>query len=128
MSQRRDLLPKLCQLTMLLDALNRFGGLLATGLYRLNGKGHLPGSDESIHGWRWIFIVEGLMTAAIGILAFIVLPSSLDRASFLTEEERRLVVDRLQRDKPSGASAGDADRFSWTQVNRAIFSIQVRAR
>ncbi|KAJ9092764.1 hypothetical protein QFC19_008619 [Naganishia cerealis] len=101
-----------------------FGGLLATGLNRLNGSGHLPGTSQTIHGWRWIFIVEGLMTAAVGVLAYIVLPGSLDKASFLTEEERLLVVDRLQRDKPSGSLGADAERFSWTQVNRAIFSIQ----
>ncbi|KAJ9098750.1 hypothetical protein QFC21_004398 [Naganishia friedmannii] len=99
-----------------------FGGLLATGLNRLGGSGHLPGSHEKIHGWRWIFIVEGLMTAAIGIIAYVVLPSSLDRASFLTEEERLLVADRLRRDRPAGAA--DVDAFSWKQVNRAIFSIQ----
>lgn len=102
---------------------NSFGGLLATGLNRLGGHGYLPGTHTAIAGWRYILIVEGLMTAAVGILAYIVLPGSLERASFLTEEERLLVADRLHRDKPAGAA--NADAFSWKQVNRAIFSIQV---
>lgn len=74
-------------------------------------------------GWRWLFIVEGLMTVAVGLLAAVVLPPSLDRAKFLTPEERILVVDRLQRDKPQGSA--DVDGFSWFQVRRAIFNIQV---
>ena len=63
------------------------------------------------------------MTVAVGLLAAVVLPPSLDKAKFLTPEERLLVVDRLQRDKPQGSA--DVDRFSWYQVRRAIFSIQV---
>lgn len=35
-----------------------FGGLLATGLNRLNGVG-------GYQGWRWIFIVEGLVSHAL---------------------------------------------------------------
>lgn len=71
-----------------------------------------------------LFIVEGLMTVAVGLLAAVVLPPSLDKAKFLTPEQRLLVVDRLQRDKPQGSA--DVDGFSWYQVNRAVFSIQVR--
>ena len=64
------------------------------------------------------------MTVAVGLLAAVVLPPSLDKAKFLTPEQRLLVVDRLQRDKPQGSA--DVDGFSWYQVNRAVFSIQVR--
>ena len=103
---------------------DRFGGLLATGLNRLGGSGHLPGTSIPLKGWRWLFIVEGLMTVAVGLLAALVLPPSLDKAKFLTPEERILVVDRLQRDKPQGSA--DVDAFSWFQVRRAVFTVQVR--
>lgn len=40
-----------------------FGGILAFGLIQLEGKGGL-------RGWRWIFIVEGLITIVLGIAGY----------------------------------------------------------
>lgn len=39
-------------------------------------------------GWRWIFILEGLATICLALLAAAVLPESLASAKFLTEEEK----------------------------------------
>ena len=58
-----------------------FGGLLASAIIKLDGKGNLA-------GWRWIFILEGIASALAGVLAMIILPESLKKAKFLSEEER----------------------------------------
>ena len=99
-----------------------FGGLLATGLYQI---GHRGGEA----GWRWIIIIEGLMTAVIGLLAIVVLPSTVDKARFLTEEERRVASARLIADRPLGLDDhGNAilvrEPFSWWRVGQAVFSIK----
>ncbi|KAH8173617.1 major facilitator superfamily protein [Sarocladium implicatum] len=64
-----------------------FGGLLATGFSRIPQHGIL-------HSWRWIFLLEGIITAIVGFAVFM-LPNSLETASFLTDEEREYAISRL---------------------------------
>lgn len=66
-----------------------FGGLLARGLGAMAGLGGLE-------GWRWIFIIEGLITIVCGFVAYAFLSSNLATASFLTTEEQEFAVNRLQ--------------------------------
>ncbi|KAF9523794.1 MFS transporter [Crepidotus variabilis] len=68
-----------------------FGGLLATGIQKMDGIGGLA-------GWRWIFILEGLATIIAGIAVAFILPESLAKAHFLTEEERIFAVRRYHMD------------------------------
>lgn len=39
-------------------------------------------------GWRWIFILEGIATVLLSIIAAFALPAGIASARFLTEEER----------------------------------------
>ncbi|KAF2120292.1 major facilitator superfamily domain-containing protein [Lophiotrema nucula] len=89
-----------------------FGGLLARGL---NAIGHKGGLD----GWRWIFIVEGLLTFAIGVLSFFVLPNSIESARFLTPEQKTL--GRLRLEDANFAH----EKFDWAEVKRGVFNLQV---
>ncbi|KAJ5609937.1 hypothetical protein N7510_006656 [Penicillium lagena] len=66
-----------------------FGGLLAFGLLRLDGVGGLE-------GWRWLFIVEGLMSALVGFATFFFLPNDYETAYFLNEEDKELMRMRMQ--------------------------------
>jgi hypothetical protein len=55
-------------------------------------------------GWRWIFIVEGLMPivlAALGYLIIVDFPDKirLSRRPFLTEHEIQVTKDRLEADR-----------------------------
>lgn len=43
-----------------------FSGLLAAGIAQMNGTG-------GYEGWRWIFILEGLVTVCVGIGCFFLL-------------------------------------------------------
>jgi hypothetical protein len=49
-------------------------------------------------GWRWIFILEGIATVLIGLLATFVLPADIASAKFLTEEERAFALNRYHAD------------------------------
>src|ERR1700709_2452901 len=66
-----------------------FSGLLAFGISKMDGVGGLE-------GWRWIFILEGIVTVLVAFLAFFVLHDFPETATFLTEEERAFVVYRLK--------------------------------
>lgn len=65
-----------------------FGGLLAGGL------GEIPKAGI-LERWRWIFLIEGLITLLVAALVFWVMPSDLASAKFLREEERLVAVDRI---------------------------------
>ena len=45
----------------------------------------------SLHGWQWLFLLEGLPPVAMGIVAWHFLPDSPSDAKWLTAEERALL-------------------------------------
>ncbi|KZV97993.1 MFS general substrate transporter [Exidia glandulosa HHB12029] len=69
-----------------------FGGLLATAIHALDGT-------HGIAGWRWIFIVEGVITAGFGIIAFFVMDDYPITASWLTDRERQIILLENEADR-----------------------------
>ncbi|KJY00553.1 major facilitator superfamily transporter like protein [Zymoseptoria brevis] len=61
-----------------------FSGLLAAGIAQMDGVGGLK-------GWRWIFILEGIISVIIGAGCFFLLPDSPSSASWLKPEEARFL-------------------------------------
>ncbi|KAF8883333.1 MFS general substrate transporter [Gymnopilus junonius] len=86
-----------------------FSGLLAAAIGKMHGVGGRP-------GWAWIFILEGLFTVLIGILGFFVLPSTPRDSKFLTDEQKELIMERLERDRPY---MKPVDVFSFKEVFRS---------
>lgn len=50
------------------------------------------------NGWRWIFIVEGLITVVAAAFAKIFIVDWPEKCKFLNAEERSLLLRRLQED------------------------------
>lgn len=77
-----------------------FAGILAYGLMQMDGLSGLT-------GWRWIFIIEGVLTCAIAIASYWLLvdfPDSKRKSwSFLPDREREWVCRRVDADR------GDAE-------------------
>ncbi|EXJ86137.1 hypothetical protein A1O1_06507 [Capronia coronata CBS 617.96] len=100
-----------------------FGGLLARGLSAIGPKAGLDA------GWRWIMVIEGLLTFAAGVAAYFLLPNDVSTAWFLKTEERALAAKRLQEDTPTysrdGHSSEATEKFRWSEVVRGILSIQM---
>ncbi|KID85704.1 major facilitator superfamily transporter [Metarhizium guizhouense ARSEF 977] len=96
-----------------------FGGLLARGLSAIGPRGGLE-------GWRWILIIEGLLTVLAGLVAYLGLPNSVSTASYLSAEERDWAVRRLAGDSSRFNLAKEYDeKFSWGEVQRGVFNLQV---
>ena len=77
-----------------------FGGLLAAAIGKMDGMlGH--------RGWRWIFILEGVLTCVVAIFFFWMIPNFPEDAKWLKEDERQYVKARLQIDQ--GRSAAERD-------------------
>ncbi|KAL7268603.1 hypothetical protein RUND412_008765 [Rhizina undulata] len=85
-----------------------FGGLLARGLVALDGRGGLE-------GWRWIFIVEGILTVAVAFSAYFIIQDSPLAARFLTPSEKIHLQSLLATD-----SSSESSDFSWPEVRAAF--------
>jgi ACS family tartrate transporter-like MFS transporter len=48
-----------------------------------------------LHGWQWLFLIEGLPTSAIAFAVLVWLPSGPGEARWLTPEEKRIIAARL---------------------------------
>ncbi|KAI0362467.1 major facilitator protein [Trametes cingulata] len=68
-----------------------FGGLLASAIGKLDGV-------RGYHGWRWIFILEGLLTVVVAIIAFFILPDFPEEARWLKKDEKEFLKARLYED------------------------------
>lgn len=99
-----------------------FSGLLAFGIAHMDGVGNLE-------GWRWIFILEGILTVVVAVIAYFTLYDFPETAGFLTDEERAFVVHRLKyqgQNKEDGAmKVAQDDTFQWKFVKAAFLDWQI---
>lgn len=77
-----------------------FGGLLAGAI-----TGGLEGA-HGLRGWRWLFIVEGVATIGVALMAFFVLLDFPANSKRLTPREKAIAIARLQQ---SGVQTRDSD-------------------
>ncbi|KAF9120908.1 hypothetical protein BGW39_010993 [Mortierella sp. 14UC] len=86
-----------------------FGGVLAWLLEQMEGV-------RGLHGWQWIFLLEGLPTVLLAFAVLWFLPDFPETATFLTPEEKELTIKRLRID----AGPATETHFSWRQF-RMVF-------
>jgi MFS family permease len=85
--------------------------------------------------WRWLFLIEGVITVAIALGAYFVLPNFPRTTSWLSEEEKALAIWRLEEDvgQDDWVSSGEQSLFNgfklalldvktWVLVSRACSS------
>ena len=68
-----------------------FAGLIAIGIFKLDGAVNLA-------GWQWLFIIQGIATFAVAVVAGFVLPDDPLNTKWLTPEERLLANNRILAD------------------------------
>ncbi|KAI0898167.1 MFS general substrate transporter [Annulohypoxylon nitens] len=101
-----------------------FSGLLAFAIAKMDGVANLE-------GWRWIFILEGLLTVFVAGVSFFILYDFPETASFLTQREREFVIFRLKyQGQVQGKDLGQvrvaqAEEFKWEYVIQAFKDWQV---
>lgn len=86
-----------------------FGGLLATAINSLDGA-------SGMAGWRWIFLIEGVITIFLGLLAFIFMSNYPDTATWLTPVEKAAIINANQADRALHAT----EEFNWIQIRSAF--------
>ncbi len=55
------------------------------------------------HGWQWLFLVQGLPAAVLGVIVFVVLKDQPADAPWLTGAEKNLLRRDLEQDAPTEA-------------------------
>jgi MFS family permease len=91
-----------------------FGGLLASGLLRLDDIG-------PIKSWRKIFFVEGLITTGLGLILFFILPNDPRTTKLFNEEERALAIARMDADQADMSNEGaKKEKTTFKLIGRAF--------
>ncbi|KAI1340353.1 MFS transporter [Xylariaceae sp. FL0016] len=67
-----------------------FGGAIAYGIGHINGAGGLE-------GFRWLFIVEGIITMFSVIPTLLILPDYPSRARWLSESDQKFAENRVKK-------------------------------
>ncbi|KAK9896754.1 MFS general substrate transporter [Cystobasidium minutum MCA 4210] len=65
------------------------GGLLASGILKSPNFG-------SVTAWRKIFVIEGIITCGLGIVAYFILTDRPATAKWLTQEEKDIAIARVK--------------------------------
>ncbi|KAJ5104981.1 hypothetical protein NUU61_002328 [Penicillium alfredii] len=68
-----------------------FGGVLASGIGKMQGM-------RGYGGWRWVFILEGVLTAVVALVWFFVIPDFPEDVKWMNEEEREFIRAKLAKD------------------------------
>lgn len=101
-------------------AAQAFGGLIAAGvLTDMGGK-------QGIAAWRWLFIVEGVLTVAIAFLAMFILPDYPNSTSWLSESEQFIAQKRLV-DDIGAADEDDSEEEKFHGLKLAVSDPKVWA-
>ncbi|KAI0684762.1 MFS general substrate transporter [Cytidiella melzeri] len=77
------------------------GAFLATGILKLRGV-------NGVAGWRYLFLLEGILTLVAGVFSFFLMPPGPTQTKawwrpkgWFDEREEKLIVNRVLRDDPS---------------------------
>ncbi|KAI0115632.1 major facilitator superfamily domain-containing protein [Nemania sp. FL0031] len=70
-----------------------FGGLLSSAISNL-------GRTRGLSSWRWVFILEGIVTVLVGVVAFYSISDFPREASWLSESEREFLLKKTESDEP----------------------------
>lgn len=90
-----------------------FGGLLASAILKLPGFG-------SLHTWRMIFGIEGIITVGLALISFFTLTDRPETARWLTQEEKDLAIARVKSERVGQTQV--LDKIDKTKIFRGIFN------
>ncbi|KAL4875118.1 major facilitator superfamily domain-containing protein [Aspergillus karnatakaensis] len=95
--------------------------LISAGLLTLAGK-------SGMAGWRWIFLIEGVITLGIGIIFVLLVPPKVGdgrplisggRWSYFNERESHIATQRVLLDDPRKTS-GHSVKITWRDIWNTI--------
>ncbi|RMJ11856.1 hypothetical protein CDV36_008496 [Fusarium kuroshium] len=105
------------------------GNLLASSFSGLIAAGVFAGLDGryGLEGWRWLFLIQGVITVCVAVIAFFMLPNAPLQTRWLNQEERQLAHSRISRDTTEKRLATGSWSGLWDAVKDYrtwIFALQ----
>ncbi|EJT98412.1 MFS allantoate transporter [Dacryopinax primogenitus] len=92
-----------------------FGGVVAYGIGKADAAGQL-----SIAGWKIVFLLTGLLTFTLGVIAWFFMPDSPLTAYFLSPQERAMAIQRIRLNQQGVGNK----HFKWYQVREALTDVK----
>lgn len=72
---------------------------------------------STMSSWRWLLVLEGIPSVALAFVIVLLLPESIDKSSFLSEEEREALVEKKLAEKQSkSASSVSTSVSTWDAI------------
>lgn len=82
------------------------------------GTSFLEGRNK-LHGWQYLFILEGVPTIVLSIVSYFSLFDTVDQVSWLTPEQKALQHKRMM-DQEQGDGNGSSSKIGWGTIYKAI--------
>ncbi|KAK2029188.1 major facilitator superfamily transporter [Colletotrichum zoysiae] len=111
--QRAELTFRLSLYMVMAPLAGAFGGLLASAILTLDHFG-------SLHDWRMIFAIEGIVTIGLSLISFFTLTDRPETARWLTQEERDLCIARVKSERVGATEV--IDKIDKTKLKRGMFN------
>jgi MFS family permease len=100
---------------------NALSPILASGILQLDGV-------RSIAGWQWLFLLEGVLTTAVGFLLLLLLPGSPDEPRPLvksglvafTAKDLCILRDKLEDDDSEKRTGAQGMAIPWKLVRQTV--------
>lgn len=72
------------------------GGPLAGLLLQMDGADLF---GWRLHGWQWLFLIEGIPSVLLGFVILFFLVDKPDKAKWLTDDEKQWLTEKLERER-----------------------------
>ncbi|KAI8075346.1 major facilitator superfamily domain-containing protein [Gilbertella persicaria] len=101
-----------------------FSGLISSGIFQLKGI-------AGLEGWKWLFLIDGIMTHLVGFMAFFYLPADplktagglRGKNGWLTESQQKIAITRLIRDDLTKKEQNRP--VNWTDAKQALLDTKL---
>lgn len=85
---------------------------------------------HGLHGWRWVFVLEGIPSILCGVMALYYLPDRVPQARWLPDDEKDWLMGELKKEEQERSATGrirviDAFRHPQTALLIAVFFLVV---
>ncbi|GJE86199.1 MFS general substrate transporter [Phanerochaete sordida] len=98
------------------------GAFMATGILKLRSHG-----GHGVAGWRYLFLIEGLLTCLVGLFSFVLMPPGPTQTrtwyrknGWFTEREEKIMVNRVLRDDPSKSGMHNREGLTVKMIWKCI--------
>lgn len=93
-------------------------------------SGYIMDAFEGVNGWagwRWLFVLESVPSAVLGVVVLFLLPDGPVQATWLSHDERQLVLHRLAADARHATTPSHGLRAVHGGLRSAFLNTQVWA-